>query len=139
MQIETVIFNGNSVRATILPGYSRYLILEVGEVIYKKTGKICPHFHGKQGYRKIKIYRDGSKERDRFWMNRLVWQAFYGLVPAGMQIDHIDGDRTNNSLVNLRPVTPKQNALFKKQRDSNYLFNHKTPKQKKKKVVQNAY
>ena len=138
MTIGTIIFNGNEVRAATLPEYSRYLMLEIGVVLYKTSRKICPDFHGKKGYRKIKIYPDGSKIRKAFWMNRLIWEAFYGCIPTGMQIDHIDGDRTNNSLVNLRPVTPKQNCLFKRQRDSNYLFNQKSPAQRKRKVLQNG-
>jgi hypothetical protein len=137
--IKTVIFNGETVRAASMPGFKRYLILELGIILYSETSKICPDYHGNNGYRKIKIYPDGRKERKAFWLNRLVWQAFYGEIPEGMQIDHIDGDRLNNALVNLRPVTPKQNCLFKKQRDSNYLFNEKNPQRKKKKAaVKNA-
>jgi len=132
VNIETIVFNGSEVRASVLPEYSRYLVLEIGVVLYKDSGKICPDFHGKNGYRKIKIYPDGSKTRKAFWMNRLIWEAFYGCIPAGMQIDHIDGDRVNNTLVNLRPVTPKQNSLFKNQRDSNYLFNQKATARRKK-------
>jgi hypothetical protein len=33
---------------------------------------------------------------------RRIWEAAYGPVPEGMTIDHIDGNRHNNSLSNLR-------------------------------------
>ena len=39
----------------------------------------------------------------------LVATAFIGPRPRGLQIDHIDGDPTNNVLANLEYVTPKEN------------------------------
>lgn len=42
-------------------------------------------------------------------VHKLVWEAFNGPIPEGMQIDHRDGDKTNNMLENLRCVTPKEN------------------------------
>ena len=127
--IENVIFNGHEIRMAVLSGFNRYGILEIGIVVYRNTMKMVPDYDdGKNGYRKIKIYPDGSKKRKSFWLHRLVWQAFYGPILSGKQIDHIDGIRTNNSLVNLRPVTARENARFKKQRDSNDLFNRPAKK-----------
>lgn len=42
--------------------------------------------------------------------HRLVWSAFVGDIPVGLCIDHIDLNKRNNSLTNLRLVTPQQNA-----------------------------
>lgn len=39
----------------------------------------------------------------------LVWQAFKGEIPEGYYIDHIDNDRSNNCLDNLRMVTQSEN------------------------------
>ena len=42
--------------------------------------------------------------------HRLAWMYTYGKFPdSGMEIDHIDGDGTNNSLRNLREVTSSEN------------------------------
>ena len=41
--------------------------------------------------------------------HRLAWLYVHGCFPRH-QIDHIDGDGTNNKLGNLRAVTPKQNG-----------------------------
>ena len=123
------------VKSVILPGYSRYEIFDTGIVKYRATGKICPHYgDGKDGYRKIKIYPDGSKKRKSFFMSRLVYEAFHGPIPPEMQIDHLDGHRINNKLDNLMLVTRKQNAVLKKQRDSRYLFNCKKTESKRIKV-----
>ncbi|MDR0475089.1 MAG: HNH endonuclease [Treponema sp.] len=109
----------------ILKGFSRYEISDIGLVKYRDTGKLCPDYDdGKNGYRKIKIYPDGSKKRKSFWVNRLVYQAFRGPIPPKMEIDHLDGIYLNNNIENLMQVTHKQNCALKKQRENN-LFKRK--------------
>ena len=44
-----------------------------------------------------------------FKVHRLVWMAFNGIIPDGMQINHIDEDKTNNKLENLNLMTCKEN------------------------------
>lgn len=41
--------------------------------------------------------------------HRIVWCAANGPVPNGMQIDHINGCKTDNRLVNLQCVTGDEN------------------------------
>lgn len=55
-----------------------------------------------EGYWQISIY-------DRLYRaHRLAWFYTHGDWPANV-IDHINGDRTNNSLSNLRDVTQAEN------------------------------
>ena len=42
--------------------------------------------------------------------HRLIWMAAYGPIPVGMQINHINGVKTDNRLCNLELVTPAQNV-----------------------------
>jgi len=49
--------------------------------------------------------------------HRLAWFLHYGEWPPGI-IDHIDGDRTNNRICNLRVATPRQNATNARQKCS---------------------
>lgn len=42
-------------------------------------------------------------------IHRLIWETFNGEIPDGMVIDHIDGNRSNNALSNLRLVTQSEN------------------------------
>ena len=43
-------------------------------------------------------------------VHRLVWLYHYGELPT-LHIDHIDGDRSNNRLANLRLATRSQNMF----------------------------
>jgi len=46
-------------------------------------------------------------------IHRLMWYVHNGGIPAGYEIDHINGNRQDNRLKNLRLVTDHQNAMNK--------------------------
>jgi len=48
-------------------------------------------------------------------VHRIVWAICTGTDPVDFQIDHINGDRQDNRLLNLRLATHGQNALNRKQ------------------------
>jgi len=108
-----------------LEGFSRYEISDAGLVrnIETKT-PMRDYDDGKNGYRKIKL-TDDTGRRVMFYVHRLVWTAFNGPIREKHEIDHVDGDYTNNVLDNLIQVTHRQNSVLKKQRNSAYLFNRK--------------
>lgn len=55
------------------------------------------------------VLRDASKGKCAKYAHQLVMEAFVGPRPAGMEINHIDGDPSNNRVENLEYVTRKQN------------------------------
>jgi hypothetical protein len=59
------------------------------------------------GYRRIKFFRT------RYQAHRLVWMFHHGSLPAGM-LDHINQDRADNRIENLREVTASQNCKNRK-------------------------
>lgn len=42
-------------------------------------------------------------------VHKVVYEAFNGQIPKGMQVNHIDGNKLNNNLSNLEILSPKQN------------------------------
>jgi len=41
--------------------------------------------------------------------HRLIWESVSGPIPRGMQINHINGCKTDNRISNLEVVTPSEN------------------------------
>lgn len=50
-----------------------------------------------------------GKDLKRKYVHRVVWEAFNGPIPEGLQINHKDENKLNNSLSNLSLVTPSEN------------------------------
>ena len=46
-------------------------------------------------------------------LHRIVWIVAKGCIPEGMEIDHINGDKSDNRISNLRLCTPTQNRQNK--------------------------
>lgn len=72
----------------------------------KLKGKILSPLVDSQGYLTVCLGR-GSK---RYLVHRLVYEAFNGEIIEGMQVNHIDEDKSNNVPSNLNLMTPKENS-----------------------------
>jgi len=72
-----------------------------------KTGKIIKPFDN-NGYVRYRLHcgRDGYFHK---LAHALVFEAFIGKIPDGLEINHIDGDKTNNCPENLQAVSASQN------------------------------
>lgn len=58
------------------------------------------------------VHRDGSPAHQMsLKVHQLVYDAWVGPVPDGMVLDHIDRDKTNNAVSNLRAVTQVENQF----------------------------
>lgn len=72
--------------------------------------------------RNSRNYSTLNLEGKMYQIHRVVWVLHNGSIPDQMVIDHIDGNRSNNSIKNLRCVTHSSNAKNKKHRISNTGF-----------------
>lgn len=82
---------------------------ETGEVTSNRTGKV---YQGTDSYGYIQI-RVGKKMMKG---HQIVWLSFYGYLPE-ISIDHIDQDKLNNGIRNLRAADARLQALNKKPND----------------------
>jgi hypothetical protein len=59
-------------------------------------------------------YRYVRIDRKSYRMHRLIWIYVYGYIPENMDIDHVNGNGTDNRLENLRLVSRQENAKNRK-------------------------
>ena len=67
------------------------------------------------GYPKVYI------DKKYYTLSRVVWILMNGDIPEGMVIDHIDRDKNNNKIDNLRVVTQSDNNKNRVNGDMNTL------------------
>jgi len=90
----------------------RYEISDSGEVRNKNTQKLL----------KVKIYRDGYQQiglrkigiRKKYWFSIHKLVACHFIADSNtenLQVDHIDHNKLNNDVSNLRWITAKENNL----------------------------
>ena len=89
-----------------IQGYDPVYSIDEQGNIYRSGKKMFPVNNG-IGYYQIKLRRNGK--RYHRYVHSLVWEAFNGKVPKGYEINHIDHDKSNNSLTNLELVTHSEN------------------------------
>jgi len=80
----------------------------------RRVGAVRTFGHmARSGYRRLNIGGVNTL------IHRVVAQAFDLDLKNGRQVDHIDGDKSNNKLTNLRSATPRDNTrAFQKPRKS---------------------
>jgi len=96
-----------------IKGYEKkYGVSEDGRIFcldYRGTGRtqeLSPATVGR-GYYKVNLWKDGKQKN--FYVHRLVAEAFLEDWDPDLQVDHIDMNKTNNHVNNLRMVTCSQN------------------------------
>lgn len=92
----------------MVPGYGdRYLVSNHGKVISLNIGSEMAQYVQKNGYAAVKLRSHNTKKT--FLVHRLVASAFVPNPDNLPEVNHIDGNKLNNSFNNLEWVTHSQN------------------------------
>ena len=101
----------------MIKGYENYEVDTLGNVYsldnqnrtLSPDGKLSERIVG-CGYAAVSLY-GASKKPKQVGIHRLVWEAFKGPIPEGMEIDHINNNRLNNMISNLQLMSKRDNLL----------------------------
>jgi hypothetical protein len=66
-----------------------------------------------RGYRRVMF------EGKQWAVHRIIWTMFNGDIPSDMQVDHINGDASDNKIENLRLASNADNCKNRKVKPSN--------------------
>lgn len=81
----------------------------VDDVDFEFVSQWAWHLSGKYAARQVRI--KGTKRKRTLYLHRLITGC-----PEGLEVDHIDGDKTNCQRYNLRTATQGQNATNRRKR-----------------------
>ena len=91
----------------VIPGFDNYAVSNRGNLKNIKNGNILKLQTNKSGYNEYTLAQNGIKKN--FKIHRLVGILFIPNEDKKPQINHIDGNKTNNNVNNLEWCTAKEN------------------------------
>ena len=106
------------------PVYDLYASSKDGKIIH--IIKQEPHKGNKtrRGYLNVCVRKHGQSGFKGYQVHRFVWECFNGIMPEGKVIDHINNDKEDNRLCNLKLMTQQLNCK-KAAKDRDYTFTAK--------------
>lgn len=91
--------------------YPNYEIDFTGHVRNKTTGHSMKWINNGKGYYTVKLYNSNNPKGRLCLVHRLVLSTHDLFIPAGnLDVNHLDGDKSNNYIHNLEWVTKSENT-----------------------------
>lgn len=99
----------NGIMHKVIPGFSAYVISKQGTVFSLKRNQfICRSFNY-ANYPTVALVDDNGFRSPKK-VHRLVYSTFIGELKPGLVIDHIDGNKQNPAVTNLRQISNRENV-----------------------------
>lgn len=92
----------------VIGAEGRYLISSHGRLLGKKSGRIVRLYLNEWGYYSFGSI-DNNRKKKCWLIHRLVAKAFISNPEGKLEVNHLDGIKTNNKVSNLEWVTSKEN------------------------------
>ena len=90
-----------------IQGFENYLVSSLGNIKTVKGNFKKVIYDNKNSYGYVELWKNNKGKK--FRIHRLVAETFIPNYANKEQVNHIDGDKTNNCVSNLEWVTPKEN------------------------------
>ena len=91
------------------PTYRNYAASADGEIYSLLSNKVLKPRDNGNGYKMINVFDKNKNKYRNYYIHRMVWECFHGLIPKGLHADHWNNVRDDNRLVNLQLLSPKEN------------------------------
>lgn len=86
-----------------------YFLISSDGRLKNDKGLLLKPFMTNSGYLMIKLWNRDEHRHKRYYIHRLVADTFYEGNHEGLEVNHIDGDKSNNFIGNLEWVTRSEN------------------------------
>lgn len=93
-----------------IPAYPNYEVSHNGTVRNIKTGNNLKWVDNGKGYKVVKLYNDSRPQGRLCLVHRLVLSTWLPTDDFSLDVNHIDGNKSNNCVVNLQWVTKSENT-----------------------------
>ena len=93
--------------------YTELFDYKDGQIYKKGSKKPFGHFDKRVGYIRCRV------NKKSLLVHRIIYAMFNGDVMPEHDVDHVDRDKLNNRIENLRPATRGQNVVNSKVRSDN--------------------
>ena len=97
--------------AKYIPNYSDYVVLPNEGLVYSLKRNKFIGAKNPEGYWYSSLYSDNGEK----WvtnLHRAIWTTVNGPIPQGLEVNHIDENKSNNSIDNLNLLTRKENNNY---------------------------
>lgn len=91
-----------------IPSFPMYSASNYGRIRNDKTGRILHMYPNPRGYLMLTLSKCG--EQRSISVHRLIAETFLGGPHPDLDVNHIDGDKTNNCIENLEWCTRLENV-----------------------------